>query len=73
MATRRSVWPRLALQLQAGMKVVLSARIEADIANQLQYGIDRFGQLVAERTFARVDTFLLKSSSRPSLLGQVPR
>ena len=42
------------------MKVVLSARVEADIANQLQYGIDRFGQLVAGRTFARVDTFLLK-------------
>jgi hypothetical protein len=42
------------------MKVVLSARVEADIANQLQYGIDRFGRRVAERTFARVDTFLIQ-------------
>lgn|SRR6186997_735868 len=42
------------------MKVVLSARVEADIANQLQHGINRFGQQVAERTFARVDTFLSK-------------
>jgi plasmid stabilization system protein ParE len=42
------------------MKVVLSARVEADIADQLQYGIDHFGQRVAERTFSRVDTFLFK-------------
>jgi len=42
------------------MKVVLSARVEADMAGQLQYGIDRFGQIVAERTFARVDTFLFQ-------------
>ena len=40
------------------MKVVLSARVEADIARQLQYGIDHYGAAVAERTFARVDTFL---------------
>jgi plasmid stabilization system protein ParE len=42
------------------MKVVLSARVEADMAGQLQYGIDRFGRIVAERTFARVDTFLFQ-------------
>jgi plasmid stabilization system protein ParE len=42
------------------MKVVLSARIEADIANQLQFGINRFGRSVAERTFARVDRFLFQ-------------
>jgi plasmid stabilization system protein ParE len=42
------------------MKVVLSGRVEADIANQLQFGIDRFGRLVAERTFARVDRFLFQ-------------
>ena len=29
------------------MKIVLSARVEADIANQLQYGIDHFGRTVA--------------------------
>jgi plasmid stabilization system protein ParE len=40
------------------MKVVLSARVEADIASQLEYGINHFGRAVAERTFARVDTFL---------------
>ena len=42
------------------MKVVLSARVEADLANQLQFGIDRFGPLVAERTFARVERFLFQ-------------
>jgi len=42
------------------MKVVLSSRVEADIADQLQYGIDHFGRVVAERTFARVDTFLFQ-------------
>ena len=42
------------------MKVVLSARVEADIAQQLQYGTDHFGTAVAERTFARLDTFLFK-------------
>src|SRR4029078_1589255 len=42
------------------MKVVLSARVEADIANQLQYGVDRFGPRVAERTFSRVYRFLFE-------------
>lgn len=42
------------------MKVVLSARVVADIANQFQYGIDHFGRTVAERTFARVDAFLFR-------------
>ena len=42
------------------MKIVLSARVEADMAGQLQYGLDRFGRIVAERTFARVDTFLFR-------------
>jgi hypothetical protein len=42
------------------MKVVLSARVETDIAGQLQYGIDHFGRAVAERMFARVDTFLFR-------------
>ena len=40
------------------MKVVLSARVEADIANQLSYGISVYGRKTAERSFARVDTFL---------------
>jgi plasmid stabilization system protein ParE len=42
------------------MKVVLSARVEADIASQLQFGIEQFGRSVAERTFTRVDTFLFQ-------------
>ena len=42
------------------MKVVLSARVEADIASQLEYGINHFGRDVAERTFGRVDTFLFQ-------------
>jgi hypothetical protein len=42
------------------MKVALSVCVEADIANQLQHGVNRFGQQLAERTFARVDAFLSK-------------
>lgn len=42
------------------MKILLSERVEADIAHQFEYGVQRFGQAVAERTFARVDTFLFK-------------
>jgi plasmid stabilization system protein ParE len=42
------------------MKVVLSARVEEDIARQLQFGIDRYGHTVAERTFARVEGFLFQ-------------
>jgi plasmid stabilization system protein ParE len=42
------------------MKVVLSARVEADIARQLEFGIRHFGHAVAERTFARVETFLFE-------------
>ena len=42
------------------MKVALSARVEADIDHHLQYGIDHFGTAVAERTFARLDSFLFK-------------
>lgn len=49
------------------MKVVLSARVEADIAAQLEYGIERHGRRTAQRTFARVDTFLM------SFLPNYPR
>lgn len=42
------------------MKVVLSTRVEADIANQLEYGINHFGRDVAARTFARIDAFLFQ-------------
>jgi hypothetical protein len=55
------------------MKVVLSARVEGDIAGQLQYGIDHFGQVVAERAFARVDTLSFPIPPRPSIRRKVPR
>jgi hypothetical protein len=42
------------------MKVILSARVEADIASQLEYGLQHFGPVFAERTFARIDTFLFQ-------------
>ncbi len=42
------------------MKVLLSERVEADIARQFEYGFQRFGHAVAARTFARIDTFLFK-------------
>jgi plasmid stabilization system protein ParE len=42
------------------MKVILSERVESDIAGQLQYGLDHFGRAVVERMFARVDTFLFR-------------
>lgn len=40
------------------MRIVFSARVEADLANQLEYGIERFGVRTAERVFQRVDAFL---------------
>jgi plasmid stabilization system protein ParE len=52
------------------MRVVLSARVEADIANQLEYGIKHFGRDVAERTFARVDAFFFRFLSRHPYSGR---
>jgi plasmid stabilization system protein ParE len=40
------------------MRIVLSARVEADIAHQLSYSIAVHGRKTAEQTFARVDRFL---------------
>ena len=49
------------------MKIVLSARVEADIARQLEYGVSHFGHAVAARTFARVETFLFEGlAAQPS-------
>ena len=42
------------------MKILLSERVEADIAHQFAFGIQRFGHPVAERTFGRIDTYLFK-------------
>lgn len=52
------------------MKVVLSARVEADIARQLEYGVNHFGQAVAERTFARVESFLFESLAAQPYAGK---
>ena len=46
------------------MKVVLSARIEADMAHQFSYGIAVHGRKTAEHTFARLDSFLNSFLSR---------
>jgi plasmid stabilization system protein ParE len=43
------------------MRVVLSERVEAELAHHFAYGIEKFGRLVAERTFGRVRRFLLES------------
>jgi plasmid stabilization system protein ParE len=40
------------------MKVLLSARVEADLANQLEYGTEQFGKAIAQRCFDRVDEFI---------------
>ena len=42
------------------MKVVLSARVEADVARQLEYSIEHFGPAVAQRTFDRLDKFVFR-------------
>ena len=52
------------------MKVVLSARVEADLARQLEYGVRRFGKAVAERTFARVESFLFGSLAAQPYAGK---
>lgn len=36
------------------MRVTLSARVEAELERQFEYGVERFGHDVAERTFGRV-------------------
>jgi len=36
------------------MKITLSRRIEAELEHHFEYGVERFGHRVAERTFGRV-------------------
>jgi plasmid stabilization system protein ParE len=36
------------------MKVTLSRRVEAELEDKFEYGAERFGDSVAERTFSRV-------------------
>lgn len=51
------------------MKVVLSARVETELVQHFEYGIERFGRPVAERTFARVRRFLFQSLADYPFLG----
>jgi plasmid stabilization system protein ParE len=43
------------------MRVVLSERVEAELAHHFTYGVEKFGRLVAVRTFCRVRRFFLES------------
>jgi len=36
------------------MKIILSLRAEAEIEDKFEYGAERFGDAIAERTFTRV-------------------
>ena len=36
------------------MRIILSRRVEAELEHQFEYGVERFGRPVAERTFGRV-------------------
>jgi hypothetical protein len=35
------------------MRVVLSERVEAELEHHFAYGVEKFGRLIAERTFSR--------------------
>lgn len=53
------------------MKVVITPRAEADIANQLAWGQQQFGTGVVERTFARLSHFLEDTlPNHPGTLGR---
>ena len=51
------------------MKVLLSARVEVELVQHFEFGIQRFGRFVAERTFARVRRFLFQALADYPLLG----
>jgi plasmid stabilization system protein ParE len=51
------------------MRVVLSERAEAELEHHFAYGVEKFGTLVAERTFSRVRRFLLESLAAFPRLG----
>ena len=36
------------------MKINLSRRVEAELEQNFEYGVERFGDAVAERTFSRI-------------------
>jgi plasmid stabilization system protein ParE len=43
------------------MRVLLSERVEAELGRHFTFGVEKFGPLVAERTFQRVRRFLFES------------
>src|SRR5271168_2640355 len=43
------------------MRIVLSRRVEAELADHFAFGVARHGSRVAERTFQRVRKFLFQS------------
>jgi plasmid stabilization system protein ParE len=51
------------------MKVIFAKRAEFELEHHLAYGTEKFGRLVAERTFKRVRRFLLESLATFPRLG----
>jgi len=51
------------------MRIVLSARVEAELERHFAYGVGKFGRLVAERTFRRVRRFLFESLAAYPRIG----
>jgi hypothetical protein len=43
------------------MRIILSRRVEAELADHFAFGVARHGSRVAERTFQRVRKFLFQS------------
>ena len=43
------------------MKLIITPRAQAQIDHQIEYGIARHGRQTNERTFARVERFLMES------------
>ena len=43
------------------MKLIITPRAQAQIDHQIEYGTARYGRLTNERTFARVERFLIES------------
>ena len=51
------------------MRVVLSERVEQELKRHFSYGVDKFGKMVAERTFGRVRRFLFESLAAYPRIG----
>ena len=51
------------------MKIALSERVETELARHLAIGIEKFGHVVAERTFRRVRRFLFETLAAYPRIG----